>query len=107
LGGNFDLSSFQHYAVYNPFWGAMESYLLALREHRIFIETLQREFSFTAFEPIHLEYSFKFLPADIDSLCQQTGFAMVEKFTDPNGRFIDALWQVNKQNNLKKDKYET
>ncbi len=96
LGGNFDLSGFQHYAVYNPGLGAMESYLLALREQRVFIEVLQREFSFAAFEPMHLEYSFKFLPTDINYLCRQSGYAMVENFTDPQERFIDSLWKVNK-----------
>ncbi len=97
LGGNFDLSNFQHYAAYNPVLGAMESYLVALREQWVFIEALQKEFFFAAFEPIHLEYSFKFLPADIDFLCQQTGFTTVENFTDTGGRFIDSLWQVNKR----------
>jgi len=99
LGGNFDVSAFQHYAVYNPVLGAMESYLIALREQGVYIEALQREFSFAAFEPIHLEYSFKFLPADIDYLSRHTGYELVENFSDPEERFIDSLWQVNKQIN--------
>ncbi len=98
LGGNFDLSGFQHYAAYNPVLGAMESYLLALREQRVFIDALQKEFSFAAFEPIHLEYSFKFLPTDIEFLCHQTGCIIVENFTDPEERFIDSLWQVKRTN---------
>lgn len=96
LGGNFDPSCFQHYAVFNPVLGAMESYLLSLRDHSVYIAALQKEFIFSAFEPIHLEYSFKFLPADIDSLSRQTGYSSVENFTDPDNRFIDALWQVNR-----------
>lgn len=95
LGGNFDLSGFQHYASYNPELGAMESYLLALKEQDVFIEALQQTFSFEAFEPLHLEYSFKFLPSEIDALCIQTGYARVENFTDKESRFIDALWQVS------------
>lgn len=97
LGGNFDLSNFQHYPAYNPVLGAMESYLLALRKQHVFIETLQKEIFFSAFEPIHLEYSFKFLPMDIEHLSRQTGFTIIENFTDPHARFIDSLWQVNKQ----------
>jgi len=100
LGGNFDLSGFQHYAVYNPVSGAMESYLLALREQRVYIGALQQEFSFVAFEPIHMEYSFKFLPTDIDYLGGQTGYTVVENFTDPDEYFINSLWQVKKQVNL-------
>lgn len=97
LGGHFDLAGFQHYAVYNPVLGAMESYLLALRDQRVYVEALQREFAFTAFEPIHMEYSFKFLSTDIDFLSQQTGYSVVENFVDPEGRFVDSLWRVNKQ----------
>ena len=97
LGGNFDVSAFQHYAVYNPGLGAMESYLIAQREQRVYIEALRREFSFAAFEPIHLEYSFKFLPADIDYLSRQTGYELIENYSDPDERFIDSLWRVNKQ----------
>lgn len=96
LGGNFDLSGFQHYALYNPILGAMESYLLARWEQQVYIETLQSEFSFAAFEPIHLEYSFKFLPVDIECLSHQAGYTLVENFTDPHERFIDSLWQVKR-----------
>jgi dimethylhistidine N-methyltransferase len=95
LGGNFDISGFQHYPLYNPMLGAMESYLLALREQHVYIEALQREFFFSAFEPIHLEYSFKYLLADIECLSRQAGFTIVENFTDPHARFIDSLWQVS------------
>lgn len=94
LGGNFDLAGFQHYAAYNPVLGAMESYLLALKEQCVYIEALQREFYFAAFEPIHLEYSFKFLPTDIESLCCKTGFIIVDNFADARERFINSLWQV-------------
>jgi len=95
LGGDFDLSAFQHYAVYNPVLGAMESYLLALREQKVYIEALQQAFHFDAFEPLHLEYSFKFLPTEIDSLCKQTGYKLIDNFSDSGERFIDSLWQVS------------
>lgn len=95
LGGNFDLSAFQHYPMYNPELGAMESYLLALKDQDVFIEALDREFTFEAFEPLHLEYSFKFLPSEIESLCRQTGYQLVENFSDKQERFIDSLWQVD------------
>jgi len=98
LGGHFDLSGFQHYAAYNPELGAMESYLLALKEQKVFIEGLQQEFYFKAFEPMHLEYSFKFLPSEIDALCKQTGYKRIENFSDKQDRFIDSLWQVTLRN---------
>ncbi len=94
LGGNFDLDGFQHYATYNPVLGAMESYLLATREQRVFISALQREFFFAAFEPIHTEYSFKFSPSDIEQLCDLSGFTPVENFADEKERFFSSLWRV-------------
>jgi dimethylhistidine N-methyltransferase len=97
LGGNFNLNKFQHFGVYNPVMGAMESYVLSTENQEVYIAALQRTFCFSAFEPIHLEYSFKFTPSDIEFLCEQTGFNVVKHFTDKDHYFIDSLWQVNKE----------
>ncbi|KGJ96028.1 L-histidine N(alpha)-methyltransferase [Thalassotalea sp. ND16A] len=97
LGGNFNLDKFQHFGVYNPVIGAMESYVLSTETQEVYISALQRTFSFAAYEPIHLEYSFKFAPGDIEFLCQQTGFEMVKHYTDSNHYFIDSLWKVIKE----------
>lgn len=47
---------------------------------------------------MHLEYSFKFLPSEIDALCKQTGYKRIENFSDKQDRFIDSLWQVTLRN---------
>lgn len=99
LGGDFDLDKFEHYASYNPILGAMESFLIAREAQHVHIEALQRGFDFEAFEPIHLEYSFKFLPADIEYLAQKTGYEVVENLTDGEQRFVDSLWRVRKETN--------
>ena len=96
LGGNFDINKFQHFGVYSPILGAMESYVLASESQDVYISALKRSFHFEAFEPIHLEYSFKFLKSDIDFICQKNGFDVVEHFTDPKEYFIDSLWKVEK-----------
>jgi len=74
----------------------MESYLLATKEHDVYISELERSFHFDAFEPIHLEYSFKFLKSDIDFLSKQTGFKVVEHYSNDEELFIDSLWEVIK-----------
>lgn len=94
LGAEFERSNFQHLGFYNPLMGAMESYLLATKEHSVRIAALNTEVQFEAFEPIHLEYSFKFLPADIERLCQQADFHLVKHFSDQNDMFIDSLWMA-------------
>lgn len=96
LSGTFDIEKFQHFGVYNPILGAMESYLLAVEAQDVYIGELQREFHFDPFEAIHLEYSFKFLRQDIEFIGQQTGFEMVRHFDDAKTRFIDSLWTVVK-----------
>ncbi|KZN30227.1 hypothetical protein N480_04590 [Pseudoalteromonas luteoviolacea S2607] len=96
LGGNFKLDKFQHFGVYNPILGAMESYVLSTEKQEVYISALQRAFQFDAYEAIHLEYSFKFTPHDIECLCQQTGFKVIQHFTDDQHHFVDSLWQVVK-----------
>ncbi|MFA6235959.1 MAG: L-histidine N(alpha)-methyltransferase [Bacteriovorax sp.] len=95
LGADFRLENFKHLALYNPILGAMESYLLSQTEQAVTISTLKRTFSFEAFEPIHLEYSFKYLEKDIQELSKKGGFTQIANFSDNNKYYIDSLWQVH------------
>lgn len=96
LGSKFNLEDFQHFGVYNPRLGAMESYLLSLKEQNVHIKELERGFNFDAYEPIHLEYSFKFSHKDIAFLSQQTGYEIKRNFTDSKEYFVNSLWEVVK-----------
>jgi uncharacterized SAM-dependent methyltransferase len=96
LGGNFDRKNFQHQGLYNIQTGAMESYLVSMIDHDVEIKSLGKSFSFKSWEPIHMEYSYKYLASDIEYLATNTGFEIVENFTDSKGYFIDSLWKVVK-----------
>jgi dimethylhistidine N-methyltransferase len=96
LGGQFDPETFRHFATYNVLSGAMESYLLSLERQTVRVEALQRSFSFRAYEPIHTEYSFKYLDEDVLSLADETGFDIEARYWDRERRFCDALWRVRK-----------
>jgi L-histidine N-alpha-methyltransferase len=96
LGGQFDLSKFRHFGTYNVFNGAMESFLISLEDQEVFIEQIGRSFKFRAWEPIHVEYSYKYTEADIRNLALETGYSVKENFYDPKRYFIDSLWAVNK-----------
>lgn len=98
LDGNFDRSKFQHQGLYNIQTGAMESYLISEEDQTVRIGELDKEFNFKAWEAIHLEYSYKYLPSDIESLAKSTGFEIKENFTDKANYFVDSLWQVKKKN---------
>lgn len=96
LGANFKRDNFQHVGVFNPKIGAMESYLLPIKDQVVYIKTLKKSFKFEAYEPLHLEYSFKYNKSDIETMCFDSGFKLMKHFTDKNKYFIDSLWQVVK-----------
>jgi L-histidine N-alpha-methyltransferase len=96
LGGDFDLTAFQHFATYEVLSGAMESYIVSLKQQTVVIRELQSTFEFEEWEPIHTEYSYKYRQSDIEALALSTGFGIVDQFRDDKGWFVDSLWQVEK-----------
>lgn len=96
LGGDIDTKNFFHYGTYNPNIGAMESYLISRVDQTVNLTGLEKSVTFHAYEPIHIEYSFKFLPKEIESLGQETGFCLEQLFTDEKKYFADALMRVEK-----------
>ncbi len=101
LGGNFDLEKFRFYAGYDVFSGAIESYLVSLEKQEVFIEKIGQSFVFDAWEPIHTEYSYKYLESDIEELAERTGFLIKKQLYDSRKYFVDSMWSVNKQNRHK------
>jgi dimethylhistidine N-methyltransferase len=96
LGGDFDVSKFRHFGTYDVFSGAMESYLVSMEEQLVFIRQIGRSFAFEAWEPIHTEYSYKYLISDIEKLATETGFQVLEHLFDSKRYFADSLWRVHK-----------
>jgi uncharacterized SAM-dependent methyltransferase len=97
LGGNFDIESFRFYASYNVFSGAIESYLVSQKEQAVFIKHLGQSFDFDAWEPIHTEYSYKYLESDIEGLAKNTGYRIEKQLYDSRQYFVDSVWRVEKQ----------
>ncbi len=98
LGGNFEVDRFQHFANYDVFSGAMESYLVSQAEQKVFIGEIGQAFRFQPWEPIHTEYSYKFLKTDIESLAIETGFEIEMQLHDSRRFFTDSIWRVSKAN---------
>lgn len=96
LGGQFDVNKFRHFGTYDVFSGAMESYLVSLEQQEVFIEAIGRSFAFGPWEPIHTEYSYKYLESDVNTLAEDTGFAVKEHLYDSPKYFIDSIWEVHK-----------
>ena len=93
LGGEFNLSDFQHFGTYNPLKGAMESYLISITNQSVYIRGLEKVFKFKAYEPVHLEYSYKFLEDDIKFLAEESGFKIEKNFFDEKRYFNGSLWR--------------
>ena len=100
LGACFDLTKFRHFGTYDVMTGAMKSYLVSIEEQDVWIDALRHSFRFNAWEPVHTEYSYKYLMSDIRSLASDTGFTPRLELTDRRGYFLDALWSVDRTNNV-------
>lgn len=96
LGGNFNIDKFSHYATYNVYTGAMESYLMSQIAQTVTIEKLERKFSFKDWEPIHVEYSYKYLMPEITALAEKNDFKILSNFVDRKNYYVASLWQVKK-----------
>lgn len=92
LGGNFDVSQFDHYATYDPETGACKSYLISLKDQIVTIgkETIR----FVKDEYIYMEISQKFTIMQTDQMAANTGFRPVDRFFDIKKWFVDAVWMA-------------
>jgi len=96
LGGDFDLGTFRHFATYNVLNGAMEMYIISLEQQRVRIANLHHSFDFEPFEPIHTEYSYKYLDSDIEHLAAHSGFTIETRYFDDARWFCSSLWRCVK-----------
>jgi len=96
LGADFEVADFRHYATYDVFSGAMVSYLVSLAAQTVRVDAVGDCFEFAPWEPIHTEYSYKYLDSDITSLCRHGGFVEEGRYYDERRWFCDALWRVDR-----------
>ncbi len=85
LGGTFDLSGFDHEAVYSGDKGRVEMHLRSRREHRVSVAG--RSFSFAAGEAIHTENSHKYEISEFHALAREGGWTPMQTWVDENGLF--------------------
>lgn len=100
LQGNFNINNFRHYATYEVMSGAVESYLVSLEKQTVFIQEIGQTFEFESWEPIHTEYSYKYLETDVEKLAAQTGYVIEQQLFDSQKWFLDSVWRVQKTETL-------
>ncbi len=92
LGGDFDLSAFEHRATFDAGRPAMESWLVSRR--RQVVTVADQRFEFREGEAIQTEISWKYTDGQIAALAREAGFEEVERFHDGRRWFAEALWRV-------------
>lgn len=87
LNADFDLSAFEHRAIYNESLGRIEMYLVSTRVQGVTIGRIGLTVRFAAGETIHTENSYKYSLAEIDALATAAGLREQCSWQDAAGRF--------------------
>ena len=92
FGGQFDLATFRHRAVYNEDAGRVEMYLVSARAQRVRVDHLRLEVPFAEGEAIHTEDSYKYSAAEIEGLATAADLRLEHQWFDAGGRFSVNLF---------------
>jgi dimethylhistidine N-methyltransferase len=95
LGGEFDLDTFYHSAVYNFTKRRVEMHLVSKVDQNIKINNLGKTVTFKKGESIHTENSYKYSIDQIRELAQNSGFNVEKNFIDNRGWFDLVLLSPN------------
>jgi dimethylhistidine N-methyltransferase len=92
LGANFDLTSFEHRAIWNPGDRRVEMHLVSLTRQAVWIPRSDVTVSFEKGESIWTESSYKYEPGEVVELVSGAGFRSHAEWTDPEARFALTLF---------------
>lgn len=92
LGADFDIGQFGHRARYHLLAGRIETHLVSRCTQKVSING--DHFVFREAEAMLVEYSTKYAHSDIQRLAGQSGFRVIEVFSDDEGDFSLQLLQA-------------
>ena len=92
LGGEFDLSRFDHEARYDEENGRIEMHLVSQGRQSVRISKLNLTIEFDKGETIHTESSYKFDTEQLSSMARKTGFQLDKTWFDSKKRFGLSLF---------------
>jgi dimethylhistidine N-methyltransferase len=90
LGGNFDLSRFEHVALYNARERRIEMHLRSVEKQTVSIEGAN--FTFQRDETIWTESCHKYARHEAAEMASRTGFNCVAQWVDPEWAFAENLF---------------
>lgn len=82
LAGEFDLTKFEHRAIYNEERSRIEMHLFSREAQSVTIRTIDLEVRFQQGESIHTENSYKFDLEQLSELARDTGFSLRKTWFD-------------------------
>lgn len=94
LKGNFIPENFIHTPEYNEQDGIAKSYLTSLKNQDVYIQTLNKTFSFSEGEKIHLEISRKYNDEILNTIITNTKFKVTNKLSDSNNYFANYILEI-------------
>jgi dimethylhistidine N-methyltransferase len=89
LKGNFIISNFEHYPMYDPSTGACKSFLISTTKQTVAISG--EEIEFEKDEPVFMEISQKYSVKEINEFARAAGFKNNADFFDSNRYFVDVV----------------
>lgn len=95
LGGDFNLSAFEHTPEYDEATGAARSFLTSKVSQSVQIDALGQSFHFAEGEKIFMEISQKYSRQQIASLAEGAGFRIGSEYFDSRHYFTDQIWLCN------------
>ncbi|ETX08569.1 L-histidine N(alpha)-methyltransferase [Candidatus Entotheonella palauensis] len=93
LGGQFDVRTFEHVALYNDEQGRIEMHLRSRQAQQVPIAGIEQVVSFAAGETIHTENSYKYTVDDVRELGHHANLVLRRTWFDPQRYFLLALFR--------------
>jgi L-histidine Nalpha-methyltransferase len=91
LGGDFDVASFRHRAVWNPAASRMEMYLVSTRTQQVRVPAAGIDMAIRQGEAIWTENSYKYTVEGVTEMLEQGGFIPRTRWVDEDARFVLTL----------------
>jgi L-histidine N-alpha-methyltransferase len=85
FGANFDLSAFQHKAIYDEAYGRIEMHLISTKAQTFTMGG--KLFSMNSGESIVTEHSHKYSLTEFSEMAEKAGFVVDQVWTDPDSLF--------------------
>lgn len=93
LGGEFNLSKFKHWPLYDPVTGECKSFLISTEKQRVNVAALEETFTFEKAEAIFTEVSKKYSLPELERFAHSEGFEIIQNFLDRKEYFTTSLWR--------------